>query len=51
MGIRTLIAPFAFVAPDYDCCLDSVRITTDTEDVFRLRTLFKLFGRVRSAIP
>ena len=46
-GVSTgaLIAPFAFVGPDYDRHLEAFYTNTHTDDVFRLRNLLSLFGR------
>jgi predicted acylesterase/phospholipase RssA len=46
-GVSTgaLIAPFAFVGPEYDDHLEAFYTTMHTEDIFRLRALFSLLGR------
>ena len=46
-GVSTgaLIAPFAFVGPDYDDYLEAFYTTTHTEDIFRLRALLSVLGR------
>jgi len=46
-GVSTgaLIAPFAFVGPEYDQHLEAFYTTTHTEDIFRLRALLNLLGR------
>lgn len=46
-GVSTgaLIAPFAFVGPEYDHHLEAFYTTTHTEDIFRLRALLSLLGR------
>ena len=46
-GVSTgaLIAPFAFVGPDYDQHLKEFYTTTHTEDIFRLRAILSLLGR------
>lgn len=46
-GVSTgaLIAPFAFVGPEYDDHLEAFYTTTHTEDIFRLRALLSLLGR------
>ncbi len=45
-GVSTgaLIAPFAFVGPEYDGHLEKLFTTTHTEDIFRLRALLSIFG-------
>lgn len=46
-GVSTgaLIAPFAFVGPEYDGHLKEFYTTTHTEDIFRLRALLSVLGR------
>ena len=46
-GVSTgaLIAPFAFVGPDYDDHLKEFYTTTHTDDVFRLRAVVSALGR------
>ena len=46
-GVSTgaLIAPFAFVGPEYDSNLEKLFTTTHTEDIFRLRALLSVLGR------
>ena len=46
-GVSTgaLIAPFAFVGPEYDSHLEKLFTTTHTEDIFRLRALLSVLGR------
>ena len=46
-GVSTgaLIAPFAFVGPEYDRHLEDFYTTTHTEDIFRLRALLSILGR------
>lgn len=46
-GVSTgaLIAPFAFLGPDYDRHLKAFYTTTHTDDVFHFRNLLGLFGR------
>jgi predicted acylesterase/phospholipase RssA len=45
-GISTgaLIAPFAFLGPDYDFVLQEVYTTISTEDILRERRLIKILG-------
>lgn len=45
-GVSTgaLIAPFAFLGPEYDAQLKEVYTTTDTAGIFNLRSLFKIIG-------
>jgi hypothetical protein len=45
-GVSTgaLIAPFAFLGPDYDQQLEEVYTTTDSSGIFNLRSLFKIVG-------
>lgn len=46
-GVSTgaLIAPFAFVGPEYDRHLEDFYTTTHTEDIFRLRAFLSILGR------
>jgi predicted acylesterase/phospholipase RssA len=46
-GISTgaLIAPFAFLGPEYDDELETLFTTTHTRDIFRLRSLLSILGQ------